>query len=68
MYLSLAFLSKPLTYTDSLDVMFQLVFPLQVLYRYAYIKITYVHQYGGCVDFYVDCVIYGNKVVLVLGQ
>ena len=56
MYLSLAFLSKPSTYADSLDMMFQLIFPQQVLYRYTCINVTYVHQDGGCVGFYVDCV------------
>ena len=48
---------QPLTYADSLDAVPQLVFPQQVLYRYACIKITYVHQYGGCVNFSVDCLI-----------
>jgi len=40
MYLSLAFLFKPSTFTDSLDVTSQLVFQQQVLYRYACINIT----------------------------
>ena len=50
-------LFKPSTFTDSLGVTSQLVFQQQVLYRYACITITFVHQNGGYVGFYVDCVI-----------
>ena len=59
MYLSLVFLSKLNIRIDNLDVMSQLFSPLQVLYRDTHalrLRIR-VHQYGGCVGFYVDCVI-----------
>jgi len=43
MHLSLAFLSKALTYADGLGAMSQLILLKQVLHRFAYINITYVH-------------------------